>query len=39
MRFLVLLLLITSAGLAADTSYLAKMIACDEKEEALVSDS
>lgn len=39
MHSLILLSLITSAVLAADTSYLAEMIACDEKEEALVSDT
>ncbi len=39
MRALLLLIALTSTGIAADTDYLAKMIACEEKEEALVSDT
>ena len=33
-----LFLLITSAAVAADKSYLATMIACEEKEEELLSE-
>lgn len=39
MRFLLILFLIESLGAAVDTGYLARMIACDEKEEVLVSDT
>jgi hypothetical protein len=39
MRALLLLILVTSTAIAADTGYLAKMIDCEEKEEALISDT
>ena len=39
MRRILILLLITTSAIAAEKGYLEQMIACEEKEEALVSDA